>query len=202
MELPNDEKLVDAIMEGGVARQKAINTIYNRKEVKTKILRFIQQNNGNLQDGEDTFHEGIIVLDRNIRESKYRQESDLNGYLFSICRFLWMNAIRKRKWEVLKDDVRTLEQADAEPAPIDVQREEYTNFLNELIMKLEERCQKILGMWQLSFSMEEIAKATGLSSAKMAAKYRYRCHQYLTKLIKDDARIESYLNDIREAWLK
>ena len=99
----NDEDIIKAIKSGGAKRQRAIRFLYNtNQDLLQKVVSYVKNNSGNEQDGQDMFHEGIIVLDRNIRNDKFRGESSLGGYLYSICRLLWMNQIRKN----IKVDLR------------------------------------------------------------------------------------------------
>ncbi|NRB64605.1 MAG: hypothetical protein HRU40_16510 [Saprospiraceae bacterium] len=79
--LKTDNELIEAILAGGAQRQVAIREIYNRDSLRQKVIRFVKANSGNEHDGQDMFHEGIIVLDRNLRNGKFRGESSMDGYL-------------------------------------------------------------------------------------------------------------------------
>jgi len=163
-----DTEVIAAIKSGGPGRQKVIRFLYDDASLKSKIIQFVSRNSGNYQDGEDMFHEGIIVFDRNIRQNKFKEETSIQGYLYSICRFLWMNQIRKT------------EQVTPEALLFN---EEQKDILRSLVGQLGERCQKILELWKLSYSMEEIAKELGFSSAAMARKNKYRCHKSLLEIV-------------------
>jgi RNA polymerase sigma factor (sigma-70 family) len=181
---PRDKALTAAILQGGPARQQAIKTIYHLDSLREKVIHFVQQNRGTRDDGLDMFHEGIIVLDRNIRQDKFRGESSLTLYLFSICRLLWMNQLRKNQRIDLQDDPKTMDNPGATTPELDFLSTERQNLLRQLLERLGEKCREVLEMWQLSYSMEEIAEALGLSSEKMARKRKYRCQQSLLELIK------------------
>ena len=178
-----DEALIQAIHAGGSRRQKAIRQIYGNTGLHHKIVSFVQQNNGNLQDGQDIFHEGIIVLDKNIRSGKFRGESTLTLYLYSICRFLWMNQIRKKSKVDLQGDHQRMDDIAPDNPAIQLEDQERKEMIRKVLGQLGERCQKILELWKLSYSMEEIATELEFSSAAMARKNKYRCHQSLVKLL-------------------
>lgn len=180
-----DETLIEAIKQGGSARQRAIQHIYRNGNMRDKVVYFVKQNSGNEQDGQDMFHEGIIVMDRNIRQGKFRGESKLSLYLYSICRFQWMNQLRKQAKVDLKSDHNVMDEVAPENPEQDYVSEERKSLLQKVLGQLNKRCQRILEMWKLSYSMEEIANELGLSSAAMARKNRYRCHQSLIKLLQD-----------------
>ena len=183
MQQYSDSELIAAIKKGGTSRQKAIRYIYNTKGFSQKIIQFVKTNSGNMQDGQDMFHEGIIVLDRNIRQDKFRGESSLSSYLYSICRFLWMNQIRKKAKVDLTEDNHQLDEVETENPESMVVIDERKRVLNFVISQLGERCKKILELWKLSYTMEEIADKMGFSSSAMARKNKYRCHKSLMKYL-------------------
>ena len=179
----SDSQIIEAIKNGGRGRQDVIRFLYQEAALRSKIIQFVQRNSGNFHDGQDLFHEGIIVVDRNIREGKFKEESSIHGYLFSICRFLWMNQIRKQsKMSYTEDNSRLDSIEETTPESI-LFSEEQKSVLRNLINQLGERCQKIMELWKLSYSMEEIAKELNFSSAAMARKNKYRCHKSLMEII-------------------
>jgi DNA-directed RNA polymerase specialized sigma subunit len=55
--------------------------------------------------------------------------------------------------------------------------------LARVLKQLGDRCKKILELWKLSYSMQEIADRMGLSSAAMATKSKYKCHKRLLEYL-------------------
>lgn len=188
-----DQELVTAIKKGGPNRQQAIRHVYNKAELRRKVIHFVCQNQGNEEDGSDMFHEGIIVLDRNIREEKFRAESSLEGYLYSICRFLWQNQRRKKARIELKDDPSQMDQIETVTPETQFLTDEKKGLLHRALAQLGERCQRILELWQLSYSMEEIAAEMSFSSAQMARKNKYRCQQSLMQFLKEQPNWKQWL---------
>lgn len=178
-----DAELVQMIRSGGVAREKALKIIYTNSKIKEKLVSMILFNNGNTQDGEDMYQEAIIVMDKNIRDGNFRTEGSLESYLFSIGKFLWMNQLRKKKL-VLKEkfyDHELIGQG-IEPDHL-MMNDQRKSLLKDLLSRLGQRCQDILALWQLSYSMEEIASQLGLHDASTARKAKYDCQQQLIKLV-------------------
>lgn len=188
-----DQELVAAIRQGGAGRQEAIRFVYDKAELRRKVIHFVRNNQGNEADGHDMFHEGIIVLDRNIREDKFRAESSVEGYLYSICRFLWQNQRRKKARIELTDDPIQMDQTETTTPEIQLLTEEKKSLLRRALEQLGERCRQILELWQLSYSMEEIAAEMSFSSAQMARKNKYRCQQSLIKFLKEQPKWEQWL---------
>ena len=170
-----DADLCSAIVSGGEARNKAIEIIYNWHEMKEKITTYVHRHGGHRSDGLDIFHEGIVALDKNIRSGKYRAESGLQGYFYSICRFVWNNEWRRR----IKSAPGEVQDFQLEPddltPEVHLQSREEKDLLRKVLQLLDESCKKILTLWKLSYTMAEIATEMQLSSPELAKKYRYRC---------------------------
>ena len=188
-----DEQILQGIKKGGVARQHAIALLYNNKTLKSQIVSYIMNNSGNRQDGVDMYHEGIIVVDRNIRNDKFRGEGALNSYLFSTCKLLWMNQLRKMKKVEYTSEVLTMDQPDYKNPEVISITEERKELLSEMLGMLGEKCQKILEMWKLSYSMVEIAQEVGLKDSENARKRKYKCYQKLLSLLKDNPELKKQL---------
>ncbi len=189
-----DDELIEAIKKGGNTRQKALEYIYHRFEAREQIIRYVCSNNGTLDQAKDIFHDAMITLDRNIREKKFRGEGSLNSYLHSIGRFLWLKRLQKEGRIVLPEDESTLDKI-IQLTPEDIAiRKNLSELLEKFVAKLDERCQKVLELWKLHYSMEEIAKMLGFSSADMAKKQRYRCHKRLMKALLADPQLRNLIN--------
>lgn len=185
MDVEQEKNLVAMIQIGGRQREQALSKIYLDSGIKQKLISMISKNHGNMQDGEDLYQEAVIVLDRNIRDGVFKLEGSLTSYLYSIGKFLWMNHLRKKSL-TLKESFSDHEMISTALQPdhilIDDQRKSY---LQATLSKLGKRCQGILELWQLSYSMEEIAVKMGLSDASIARKAKYDCQQQLIKLVNE-----------------
>ena len=187
-----DEQLVSAISSGGQGREMALKAIYEDKDLKRMVAAFVRNHQGDATDGQDMFHEGMIVLDRNIREGKFRGEAPLKGYLYSICRLLWMNQLRKNAHTKPVAEMPPTKESDEYTPEIALITDERKTLLNRLLEQLGERCRDILELWKLSYSMEEIAEKLGFSSSDMARKAKYRCHLNLMELVRQNPQIYEY----------
>ncbi len=186
MDVELDKNLVELIRKGGADREQALSRIYLDSGVKTKLNSMITNNHGNMHDGEDFYQEAIIVLDRNIREGNFRLEGSLSSYLYSIGKYLWMNHLRKKRL-TLKENFTDGEMVSHAISPDAIlMNDQRKDQLKNLINKLGQRCQNILELWQLSYSMDEIAQKLGLTDASVARKAKYDCQQQLIKIIQSN----------------
>ncbi len=194
----SDEALLEAIKRGGTARSRAIRQLYKEDDLRRKVIYYVKQNNGTQEEGMDIWHEGIIVLDRNVREGKFREETSLQGYLYSICRFLWMNQVRKKAKMDFTDDMKRLDEVETQTPETQFMDNESKNILRVVLKQIGERCQRILELWKLSYSMEEIAAEVGFSSPAMARKNKYRCHKRLLELLEKHPKLNDLLKSMNQ----
>jgi len=187
----NQSSLYEDIKHGGMKRQKAIAEIYRDKKLKNQIVAYVHKNSGSREDGIDIFHEGIIALDDNIRKNKFRGEGDLNAYLYSICRFLWLNKLKRNKRMVYTENESELDQVQYDtPESLSLAAEQ-KSIINQLLNRIGEKCKQILELWKLSYSMEEIAEKVGLDNAGIARRQRYNCYQKLLKVVDEESGLKN-----------
>ncbi|MEL6986728.1 MAG: sigma-70 family RNA polymerase sigma factor [Bacteroidota bacterium] len=195
LDFKDDKSLVQAIKSGKNLRELALKEIYNKSKFKSKVKQFILSNSGNAQDAEDMIQEGIIVLDKNIRNNKFKGESSLDVYLTSICKFLWMNQIRKKSRVDLSDDFKSLNITSSDHPGTILMDMEKNKLLESLMDQLGKKCKQVLSLWKLSYSMPEIAEITGLSSEAMARKTKYNCMKKLKAAIINNPDISTLLKN-------
>jgi RNA polymerase sigma factor (sigma-70 family) len=179
----SDAVIIEHIKSGGAKRQKAISLIYKDEKLKKQIVHFVTSNSGSRDEGIDIFHEGIIAFDANVRNDKYKGTGKLKGYLYSTCRFLWLNRLKRDKKMVYTSENTELDQVSFETPEHLSMKEEQKQLIHQLLSQLGDKCRKILELWKLSYSMEEIARESGLKNAGVARRQRYNCYQKLLQEI-------------------
>ena len=188
--------LAAAIRFGGSKREQALSSLYNVTGLFFKIKQMVTSHGGNEEDARDVFHEGIITLDRKIRQDEYEDRGSIESYLYGVCRFIWSNQQRKNKRVELKDDFTPYDQSTGEN-PLDTMlNNEGQNMVATLFSQLGENCSKILSLWKLSYSMNEIAEEMGLPSGDNARKHKFRCYQKLLGLIDNSPELATNLKNL------
>ena len=190
----NDAELIARLRSGTVEEDSALKTIY-RLHFHT-VAGYVQRNSGDRDAARDVFQDGIVVLYRNIKEGRFNGESALGTYLFSICRFLWLKALRRKGREPSEpvDDNAVYEM------PLgSLLDDERRNAVLALFGRLGEACQRML---LLSFyedlDMKEIAARTGLKDEQNARNKKFKCLRALKDLIANDPKAERTLHELRE----
>ena len=182
----------------GILRHDNLILQYIYKQYYYNINYFIRKNQGSEDDASDIFQEAIIIIYRKIKENDLIfEKSSFKGYLFSVCRFLWLKQLEKRRIEKEKLN-------DSLPYQEDL----YDDNLNELAEKneryglyqrhfgtLSTDCQKLLQLFFEKVSLKEIAKVMGYKSEKYAKKRKFKCKELLISRIKQDAEFKKILED-------
>jgi RNA polymerase sigma factor (sigma-70 family) len=179
----SEEAIIESIEAGGQKRQRAIALIYEDRALKNQIVAFVKSHNGNHEDGVDVFHEGIIAFDKNIRGGNYKGEGKLKGYLYSTCRFIWLNKLKRNKKIVYTAEESQLDQVLYETPESLSLAEEQKKIIASLLGQLDQKCGKILELWKLSYSMDEIAQQVGLKDGSIARRQKYNCYQKLLQIV-------------------
>ncbi|MFM7092810.1 MAG: RNA polymerase sigma factor [Bacteroidota bacterium] len=188
--------LAAAIRSGGPKREQALSNLYNVTGLFFKIKQMVTNHGGNEEDARDVFHEGIITLDRKIRQNEYEDRGTIESYLFGVCRFIWSNQQRKNKRVELKEDFTPFDRSSGEN-PLDTMlNNEGQHLVATLFGQLGENCSKILTLWKLSYSMNEIAEEMGLPSGENARKHKFRCYQKLLGLIDNSPELAINLKNV------
>jgi RNA polymerase sigma factor (sigma-70 family) len=174
----NDEAIVAGIQGTAAERDRALQQFLRQhRDLRGQILHFVSLNRGNEQDGEDLFQDALVLFDRRIRRDGFEGKSSLATYFTSIARLHWIGKLRR------KPDTQDLperrEDDSIEDPEADYLGEEKKAILTAALERIGEKCKKLLNLYKLDYSMEEIATELGISSAAMAKKDAYRCRMKL-----------------------
>lgn len=180
----------------GILRNDTIVLQYIYKNFYSKINFFIKKNNGDDDDANDIFQEAIIILYRKLKANDLVLDCTFETYLYSVCRFLWLKHLEKRKLEKEKikdnhefnDDIYDdgLEKVVDLNDRYKLYQKHFTNLGND--------CQKILQLYFDKVSLKSIAQIMGFKSEKYAKKRKFKCKEYLIKSIKQDLEYKKILS--------
>lgn len=172
---------------GGVdaaQRQAALKALFDNASLRKQAVAHVRSKGGSREDGEDAFQEAVIVLDRKIRLGDFRGEGSLEAYFMGIVRWHWFNERQKRnKAPTVSGDHIPEAPAGGNPE-LDYLLTERREQMESLLEKMSEKCRTILKMYQLDYSMEEIAQAAGYANAGVAKKEAFLCRQRFLLLLK------------------
>ncbi|HZH71519.1 MAG TPA: sigma-70 family RNA polymerase sigma factor [Mariniphaga sp.] len=182
----------------GILRHDNLILQYIYKQFYYKVNMFIKKNSGTEDDANDVFQEAIIVIYRKLKESDLMFEtSSFQGYLFSVCRFLWLKQLESRRieQEKINDSLPFQEDVYDDNLVELVEKNERYGLYQKHFRSLSTDCQKLLQLFFEKVPLSEIAKIMGYKGEKYAKKRKYNCKELLINRIKQDTEFKKILED-------
>lgn len=160
---------------------QAIETIY--RENFTAIRAFIIKNNGYPDDARDVFQEAMIILFDKAKSGSFNLTSQLQTYLYSICRRLWLKKLQKENR--FNPSIETIQEIVTVEDEIEIHEKKNNDFLlmETALQKIGEPCKSLLEAFYIDKkSMPEIASTFGYTNADNAKTQKYKCLVRLKKI--------------------
>lgn len=179
-----DEKLIAGIKEGGSDLEQSMKWLYHTSSICLEIRSFFNKKGESAEDTEDILQDAICALIINVRQDRFKGDSSVKTYLFAIANNLWVNRTRRKiKLRDIKGNIMINSIDYNTPITLLLDQEDRQQ-LDILLSKLGNRCQEILQLWSLNYSMLEIAQNMGYKSAGMARKKKHMCMKKLVAIAK------------------
>ena len=131
-----------------------LNEIYDT--CSKQILSYVFKNNGDENDGWDTFQDGLLILYKKVQDPHFQIKSSFSTYLFAICRFVWLQKLNKKSKEevTFSEFSQLIVEEGVEKQFIEVQRQA---IYDKAFDKLSPECQELLRMSFLKIRAKEVA---------------------------------------------
>ncbi len=172
-------------MTGGHQMHQAMRRYYQDSNCRSEVIHILKRSGANDVEAEDIFQDGIIAFILNVRKGAYRGEASVKTYVASICKNLYYNLKRReRAGSMTRGNVPPDDEDYMTPEFLYLEQERKM-YLDHILDHLGEKCKKVLSLWSMKYSMEEIAKHLNYKSAGMARKKKHLCIKALTKYLKD-----------------
>jgi RNA polymerase sigma factor (sigma-70 family) len=173
-----EDQFIDGLRTGN---NEVLSALY--KKYYNIVLKFIVNNSGTQEAAQDIYQETIIVLYENVQKPGFELNCQLQTYIFSIAKRLWLKQLKKSSKTFLFKE-------DGENELVDVS-EEITEHLNkevelekltQSLTELGEPCATLIkDFYVQKLSMDEIAEKFGYTNADNAKNQKYKCLQRLKK---------------------
>jgi len=165
----DDQKIVELIQSH--KHDKVFTTLYKYFPV---VKKMILANGGRAEDAEDIYQEALIVFYRKAASPGFVLTASINTYLYSICRFMWMEQSRKQqKQNFVEIEKETLSETEF---IADIEAESQFSLAEKVISDLGERCRELLILFYFhSKKLKDIAAKMGYNSENTAKNQKYKC---------------------------
>ena len=179
------ESIINAIISG--KGNEILSVLY--KETLSKVRNMVLKNNGNHEEANDIFQDAVIIFFKQVRNGSFNTSYDIDGYIYTISKNLWIKRAVKINKTVSLEHVEN-SFPYSENILEEVITKEKSTALEEVMGKIGEECKKLLKLVAYDkLSMKEICVQMSYSSENVAKTYHYRCKKKLTEFIKGNSNL-------------
>lgn len=182
-----DDEIVRGLAGSPSERDAALKALFMNWQLKGYVTAFVRKNGGNQEDGEDIFQDAIILLDRRVREGGYKGQGSIDGYLQGIARRLWLR--KRARWNNRTEELTPANQQEGVEEGPDLRMisQERLRAIDEILAQIGEKCKRVLTMYKLGRSMDEIAQAMSFASREVAKNEAYKCRKKFRGIVERNA---------------
>lgn len=184
----DDRQIIQLIQSG--QDDKALARLYQHLPA---IRRMIRYHGGTRQQAEDIFQESLIILCRKAKaETAFTLSGGIYPYLYSVCRFLWSDQLKKTKRvPTMAFDEATPDQA-ATGIDASLAEEMRYQLAEQILAGLADRCRELLLLFYHSRAkLRDIAAQMGYSSEQTAKNQKYKCLEAAHNKYQQQANLQS-----------
>ena len=165
----NDHQIIEFFKAGNYS--KASEKLYAYFPV---IKKLVLKNSGSKQDAEDIYQEALIILINKTQNPNFKLTSSLNTYVYSICRWLWNDELKKKNKKI-KVEIKGNETFLEEEIKLSI--DEHDQKLAEKAFdQLGEKCKDLLRLFYFKkMNLRDIAVKLNFATEKVAKNQKYRC---------------------------
>jgi RNA polymerase sigma factor (sigma-70 family) len=162
---------------------EAIRFMYKNYFEALKI--YTLQNSGTDEDAQDIFQDTLVSFIDVVKKEKFRGESSIKTFLYTINRNLWLNELKKRGRKLERENIFE-QQKDSTSNDIlekitdNESRKETLNIVD----KLGEKCKQILlAYYYENLSMKEILVQVEYESEQALRNKKSKCLKQLEEML-------------------
>jgi RNA polymerase sigma factor (sigma-70 family) len=190
-----DPELV-ANLRAGKRMEETIKTIYRNHF--DSLSWYVMNNSGSKQDAEDMFQEVVVTFIELVQKDKFRGESTVKTFLYSLNRHAWLNELKRRGRAIAREEKfeKGQERTVPDTGHLIANREEKADVLR-LVGELGDTCRKILVLFYYeNLSMKEILDATEYENEQVVRNKKYKCLKQLEQMINEKPILKQTLKNL------
>ncbi len=174
-----DKDIIESIRKG--ENTKILQHLYEK--ILPRIRRYICKNSGSEDDAFDVFQDGVVIFYRHVISGKYRDEHDVAGFLYTVCRNLWINKVKHDRYLLRMEE--NYERKDLSDNILDdIISKERASEVREFLNELGERCRELLQyVFFFQLTTREICDKMGFANEDTLKTKKYKCKQRLLQII-------------------
>ena len=182
-----------------LAEDKVISQLYS--DLYPPIKNYVLNNNGTNENAKYLFQDGILVVLKNIRKDESLIDKNLNLFLFQICKYKWLNELKKRKNRVAIVNVNDLEVVNDEITSDKTLENQKLKIFDRHFSKLRPSRRLILVLYFIGISIPLIMRIAGIKSEDYARRKIYLSKKNLYRRMSNDPEFIKIQKHIRTPGL-
>jgi RNA polymerase sigma factor, sigma-70 family len=181
LEIKSDADLIHLLMNAATM-QEGIKYMYSSYFDYLRL--FIIQNKGNEQDAQDIFQEVLVSFINLVKQQKFRAESSIKTFLYSMNRNLWYNELKKRGRTAIRESKYEQMATDETSLMSSMEQRETFHQLITIMNALGEDCKKILLLFYYeNYSMRDLLEQFNYENEQVVRNKKYKCLKKLEEMI-------------------
>ena len=188
----SDPELVHNL-RSGTEINESIKAIY--RDHFDSLSWFVVNNSGSRQDAEDVFQEVVLNFIELVQKDKFRGESTVKTFLFSLNKHIWLNELKRRgraEARELKYE-RGRDEKEPDVSEVIVDRESRQKVM-QVVEELGDTCKKILVLFYYeNRSMKEILETLDYENEQVVRNKKYKCLKQLEKMLTENPALKQTL---------
>jgi len=190
-----DSELV-ANIRSGQKMNESIKAIY--RAYYDSLSWYVINNSGSRQDAEDIFQEVVVAFIDLVQKNKFRGESTVKTFLFSLNRYSWLNELKRRNRALVREEKYEMGQDRLEmDAGAMIADREGKEEIVKLVSQLGETCRKILLLFYYeNLSMKEILDNMHYENEQVVRNKKYKCLKQLEQLLDANPALKQTLKNL------
>jgi RNA polymerase sigma factor (sigma-70 family) len=135
------------------------------------VKRWVLRNQGTVDDSKDVFHDGLLIVMRNIQKDEFSISSEFSTYFIAICKHRWHHELKNKARITFTDSIMdNLVDNPYDP----IEDEKYQIFLS-IMDKLDLRSKELIKLVLEKKSQPEIAALMNFKNVQAVADKKKNC---------------------------
>jgi RNA polymerase sigma factor (sigma-70 family) len=190
-----DQELV-MYLKSGERMDEVIRSMY--RNYFDSLSWYVMNNNGSSQDAEDIFQEVIVTFISLVQKDKFRGESSVKTFLFSLNRHAWLNELKRRGRALAREEKyeKGQERVEADTSQYMADREN-KNAVISLVSKLGDACRQILLLFYYeNWPMKKILETMHYENEQVLRNKKYKCLKQLEQMLEANPTLKNTLKNL------
>ncbi|MCY7356142.1 MAG: sigma-70 family RNA polymerase sigma factor [Rudanella sp.] len=150
------------------------------------LENYVLTNTGSQDDAADLIQEVMVTFIEMVQKERFRGESSVKSFLYTLTKNLWISELRKRENEMKRNEEFEIGRDTLEE---DISQfmtyKEAQKVIMDLFESLGTGCKQVLTLFYYeNLSVKEIVERTGYENEQNVRNRKYKCLKELTDLVK------------------